>query len=155
MARKRDADEYEVERIVGRRISLQRGVEYLVFWKGYRIVDASWIDAKETLNCKEEVENFEKCSDMCQGIGLPRPISVDRFENRGIASIVDEALDAFANNLSVFGAQDVDAENGKNTSQANALNKRGTKSMNRIRRGVWGPLMDGAGSIVHPGRLPV
>ncbi|ORX67448.1 hypothetical protein DL89DRAFT_285481 [Linderina pennispora] len=139
MARKRDADEYEVERIIGRRISLQRGVEYLVFWKGYRIEDASWIDAKETLNCKEEVENFEKkCSDMRQGIGLPRPMSVDRFENRGIASIVDEALDAFANNLSVFGAQDVDAENGKSTSQANALNKRGAKSMNRIRRGMWG-----------------
>ena len=36
------ADEFEVERIIGKRVDANNKVEYLVKWKGYGLREATW-----------------------------------------------------------------------------------------------------------------
>ncbi|KAJ1935778.1 hypothetical protein EC988_008385, partial [Linderina pennispora] len=94
-------------RVIGRRISLVRDIEYLIFWKGYGLEDATWEKEEATADCREAVEEFERRCDARRQEFLDLPQEdllgstyVDRFEDVGIASIVDEALEAFANNIS-------------------------------------------------------
>lgn len=52
--------EYEVEGILKSRNLKNKGKEYLVKWRGYHEKEATWVAAKDMVNAKEVVENFEK-----------------------------------------------------------------------------------------------
>jgi ribosomal protein L21E len=52
--------EYEVEGILKSRNLKNKGKEYLVKWRGYHEKEATWVAAKDMVNAKELVENFEK-----------------------------------------------------------------------------------------------
>jgi len=52
--------EYEVETILKSRNHRIKGKEYLVKWRGYHEKEATWVAAKDMVNAKEVVENFEK-----------------------------------------------------------------------------------------------
>ncbi|KAJ2866640.1 Chromobox protein 1, partial [Coemansia erecta] len=54
-----DAEVYEVERIIGRRISLSKKIEYYVFWKGYTMDDCTWESSRDT-DCEDVVADFER-----------------------------------------------------------------------------------------------
>ena len=52
---------YEVEKVVGRRLSLRMcplGWEYLIKWKGYDQEFDSWEPASALNNCKESIDEF-------------------------------------------------------------------------------------------------
>ena len=52
--------EYEVETIRKSRNHKNKEKEYLVKWQGYHENEAIWVAAKDMVNAKEVVENFEK-----------------------------------------------------------------------------------------------
>jgi exonuclease VII small subunit len=52
--------EYEVEGILKSRHLKNKGKEYLVKWRGYHEKEATWVAAKDMVNAKDVVENFEK-----------------------------------------------------------------------------------------------
>ena len=54
-----DAAEFEVKRIVGKRISRNR-VEYLVAWKGYSHFDQTWEPVANLTNAADAVADFER-----------------------------------------------------------------------------------------------
>ncbi|KAJ2659182.1 hypothetical protein IWW48_003616, partial [Coemansia sp. RSA 1200] len=91
---------YEVDRIIGRRISLSKQTEYLIFWKGYDLSDCTW-SSSEDLDCEETVADFErKCVEIRQGIlkttqqqqqSSDQAPSIDRYENDGVATLIDAA----------------------------------------------------------------
>ncbi|ORX69512.1 hypothetical protein DL89DRAFT_293152 [Linderina pennispora] len=140
----KDPEIFAVDRVIGRRISLARDIEYLIFWKGYGLEDATWEKEEATTDCREAVEEFERRCDARRQEFLDLPQEdllgstyVDRFEDVGIASIVDEALEAFTNNISVFseaGADtDVDEGDGQTTNGGAMAQSPGTPNKRRGR----------------------
>ncbi|KAJ2761689.1 hypothetical protein H4S06_001072, partial [Coemansia sp. BCRC 34490] len=91
---------YEVDRIIGRRISLSKKTEYLIFWKGYDLSDCTW-SSSEDLDCEETVADFErKCVEIRRGIlkttqqqaPSDQAQSIDRYENDGVATLIEAAV---------------------------------------------------------------
>ncbi|KAJ1801300.1 hypothetical protein LPJ59_000395 [Coemansia sp. RSA 2399] len=103
-----DAEVYEVERIIGRRISLAKKIEYFVFWKGYTMDDCTWESSRDT-DCEDVVADFERrCVElrkMRQRYPDAFPL-IDRYENDGFATIIDEAVAHIPPERSSF--QDID-----------------------------------------------
>jgi hypothetical protein len=50
---------YEVEKILGRRVSKTGDVEYKVKWQGYSIQDCTWEPKDNLQTCQELIEEFE------------------------------------------------------------------------------------------------
>ncbi|KAJ2460520.1 hypothetical protein GGI02_005749, partial [Coemansia sp. RSA 2322] len=102
-------DRYEVARILGRRISVKDGAEYLIYWDGYTLEACTW-EPVSNLNCPEFIDLFEqRVSEQRQrhraslGNGGGGGVAaVDRYENKGIATLVDEGLELFPENESAF-----------------------------------------------------
>ncbi|KAJ2737270.1 hypothetical protein H4R23_001863, partial [Coemansia sp. Cherry 401B] len=95
-------DVYEVDRIIGRRISIARKVEYLVYWKGYDLNECSWVGDSD-LECPEAVEEFERrCFEQRKRRRSTQEAAIDRYENEGLATLIDVATDIFTEELSPF-----------------------------------------------------
>ncbi|KAJ1732245.1 hypothetical protein LPJ61_002143 [Coemansia biformis] len=96
-------DTCEVERIIGRRICIARRTEYLVFWKGYGLNECQWV-AKADLQCDHAVAQFERrCFDLRKARRLNAAIPpIDRFENEGVATLVDAAQEIYDQGASPF-----------------------------------------------------
>ncbi|KAJ1854256.1 hypothetical protein LPJ76_004163 [Coemansia sp. RSA 638] len=94
---------YEVERIIGRRISIVRQTEYLIFWKGYDINECSW-SVSSDVDCPEALDEFdERCFALRKAYRDNKDVEcIDRFVNEGIATLVDEGAEIYANNKSPF-----------------------------------------------------
>jgi transposase InsO family protein len=54
-----DEKEYEVDRIIGQRITKDKQVQYLVTWKGYDDSEATW-ESADNVNDLEAMDQFEK-----------------------------------------------------------------------------------------------
>jgi hypothetical protein len=54
-----DEKEYEVDRIIGQRITKDKQVQYLVTWKGYDDSEATW-ESVDNVNDLEAMDQFEK-----------------------------------------------------------------------------------------------
>ncbi|KAJ2331533.1 hypothetical protein GGH92_009199, partial [Coemansia sp. RSA 2673] len=84
-------DDFDVNRIIGRRISLSRGTEYLILWLTYTLADSSW-EPSNLLTCSQKIEEFEEC---CYQLrveqqGQPDTLPVDLYEDHGLVTLVDE-----------------------------------------------------------------
>ncbi|KAJ2556489.1 hypothetical protein EV175_001970 [Coemansia sp. RSA 1933] len=99
-----DDQVFEVERIIGRRISLAKKTEYLVFWKGYDIDECSWESSRDT-DCSEVVADFERRCVELRKAWLKDRESIphrDLYENDGLATLIDEAVTQIYPNRSPF-----------------------------------------------------
>ncbi|KAJ2082717.1 hypothetical protein H4R24_001387 [Coemansia sp. RSA 988] len=90
-------DIYEVDRIIGRRTSIQRRTEYMVYWKGYDRNECSWVNSSD-LDCELEVVKFEtRCFELRKARRSNATVPViDRYEAEGIATLIDVAQEIFA-----------------------------------------------------------
>ena len=52
------ADEFEVEKIIGKRFDANNKVEYLVKWKGYGLREATW-EPRKNMHCPKLVRAYE------------------------------------------------------------------------------------------------
>ena len=52
--------EFEVDKVVAKRLGSRNRVEYLVHWKGYIPFDATWEPAENLVNAPEAVRQFER-----------------------------------------------------------------------------------------------
>ena len=52
------ADEFEVEKIIGKRFDANNKVEYLVMWKGYGLREATW-EPRKNMHCPKLVRAYE------------------------------------------------------------------------------------------------
>ncbi|KAJ1987218.1 hypothetical protein EDC05_005954 [Coemansia umbellata] len=125
-------DIYEVDRIIGRRISLANKTEHLVFWKSYDISDCTW-EGSANLECPEAIAEFERrCLELRKArLKNPSLPPIDRYENDGMATLIDDALELIPLGDSAF--QDAVADfifsadnnnnNNNNTSNANGIDE--------------------------------
>ncbi|KAJ2162792.1 hypothetical protein GGF46_000355 [Coemansia sp. RSA 552] len=99
-----DDEIYDVERIIGRRVSISRQLQYLVFWEGYDINECDWLAQKELADCMSAISGFEeRCYQLRQArLRDPSVKPIDRYENEGIATLVDDALELYPDNASAF-----------------------------------------------------
>ncbi|KAJ2728737.1 hypothetical protein IW152_005873 [Coemansia sp. BCRC 34962] len=83
--------EFDVDRIIGRRISLGRGTEYLVLWLHYSLADATW-EPTNLLDCDEKLKEFEqRCFELRAAQQDQADIpAVDVYSSYGVMSLVDE-----------------------------------------------------------------
>ncbi|KAJ2744795.1 hypothetical protein GGI20_002688 [Coemansia sp. BCRC 34301] len=82
---------YDVDRIIGRRTSLCRGIEYLIMWLGYPLDHCTWEPVKQ-LTCSAKIADFElRCFQLRleQQHHAKHP-TVDLYENHGVVSLVEE-----------------------------------------------------------------
>ncbi|KAJ2713358.1 hypothetical protein H4R19_002293, partial [Coemansia spiralis] len=93
----------EVEKIIGRRICLAKKTEYLVFWRGYGVNECQWVPSTD-MECDQAVVQFEReCFNLRKAWRLGHAVpSIDRFENEGIATLVDKAHEIYAGDISPF-----------------------------------------------------
>ncbi|KAJ2450249.1 hypothetical protein EV183_004407 [Coemansia sp. RSA 2336] len=92
-------DVYEVDRIIGRRVSIARDTEYLIYWKGYDMNECSWV-GNEDLECPEAIIQFER---ECFRHRKQRPaVQIDFYDNSGIATLIEVGREIFANGVSPF-----------------------------------------------------
>ncbi|KAJ2850702.1 hypothetical protein IWW36_001670 [Coemansia brasiliensis] len=96
-------DVYEVDRIIGRRVSIARKTEYLIYWKGYDMNECSWV-GDDDLECPGAVEQFEQeCFRLRKQRQLnPNAESIDYYDNNGMATLIDVGKEIFANGVSPF-----------------------------------------------------
>ena len=52
--------EFEVDRVIGKKIGARNRLEYLVQWKGYGSFDATWEPAENLKYAKQAVQSFER-----------------------------------------------------------------------------------------------
>ncbi|KAJ1823678.1 hypothetical protein LPJ60_001357 [Coemansia sp. RSA 2675] len=96
---------FDVDRILGRRISLGSGTEYLVLWLEYTLADSSW-EPSNLLNCGVKLQEFERrCFELrvAQQGQLDVP-AVDNYSNHGIVTLVDEGHEFMMDSDSGFEA---------------------------------------------------
>ncbi|KAJ2870127.1 hypothetical protein GGH93_005806 [Coemansia aciculifera] len=92
-----EKEEYDVDRIIGRRISLCRGTEYLILWCKYTLEEASWEPSK-LLDCDQKVEEFEqRCyQQRVEQQSQPDLLAVDLYEDHGLVTLVDKGHEYMA-----------------------------------------------------------
>ncbi|KAJ2391461.1 hypothetical protein GGI05_002937, partial [Coemansia sp. RSA 2603] len=96
-------EEYEIDRIIGRRASINK-IEYLVFWKGYTMSDCTWEPLILSDSCEQAINEFEtRCAKLrFEHFKNPSTQPIDMYENEGIATLLEDALELFADGSSVF-----------------------------------------------------
>ncbi len=57
-----DEPEFEVKKILAKRLAGNKGVEYQVLWKGYPPFDATWEPASNLSNAQQLIDEFEQSS---------------------------------------------------------------------------------------------
>ncbi|KAJ2048039.1 hypothetical protein H4S04_004074 [Coemansia sp. S16] len=90
-------DDFDVNRIIGRRISLSRGTEYLILWLTYTLADSSW-EPSNLLTCSQKIEEFEeRCYQLrVEQQGQADTLPVDLYEDHGLVTLVDEGHEYMA-----------------------------------------------------------
>ncbi|KAJ2721604.1 hypothetical protein GGI07_003841 [Coemansia sp. Benny D115] len=98
-----DSGDYEVERIIGRRITLGK-TEHFIFWKGYTMADCTWEDISDNASCGEVLADFEmRCTEQrIERLSNQSVPQIDRYENEGVATLIDEALKLIPTTESAF-----------------------------------------------------
>ncbi|KAJ2852770.1 hypothetical protein J3B02_003447, partial [Coemansia erecta] len=158
------SDIYEIERVIGRRVSVLK-TEYLVFWKGYNYNDCTWepLDSNDE-SCAQAIDDFEQA---CSKLRIARRTNpeiapIDRYENEGVATLIDEALvniqpdtSAFANAVEDFHFASAEAEKPGMSSPTLLEPQNNSKKSNRpYRRMVaatvgWHRMRDGNGVVMR------
>ncbi|KAJ1896985.1 hypothetical protein LPJ66_003658, partial [Kickxella alabastrina] len=98
-----NGNEYEIDRIIGRRITTTK-TEYFIFWKGYKVEDCTWEPITSETNCEDALIDFEKrCTNLrFERMANSRLPEIDRFENEGLATLIDVAMEAIPHSESAF-----------------------------------------------------
>ncbi|KAJ2829795.1 hypothetical protein GGI24_002060, partial [Coemansia furcata] len=83
--------DFDVDRIIGRRISLCSGTEYLILWERYTVADATW-EPSNNLDCDKKIEEFElRCFQLrLEQQPQPDQQKVDQYQDHGLVTLVDE-----------------------------------------------------------------
>lgn len=51
-------EQFEIEKIIRRRVNRGGTVQYLVKWEGFDCTENSWVDEKDMTNCQELLDQF-------------------------------------------------------------------------------------------------
>ncbi|KAJ1921722.1 hypothetical protein H4219_000455 [Mycoemilia scoparia] len=81
---------YEVECIIGKKISSKGGPQYLIKWSGYPLVESTW-EIYQNLECPRAIAKFEEMLQLERECGK----SYEFFEREGLAILLDHVKHVF------------------------------------------------------------
>ncbi|KAJ1739426.1 hypothetical protein LPJ68_004698 [Coemansia sp. RSA 1086] len=143
-------DVYEVDRIIGRRVSIARNTEYLIYWKGYDINECSWV-GDEDLECPGAVAQFEQ--ECFQHRKQHPAVEIDYYDNNGMATLIEVGREIFANGVSpFFDTMDDFSFSASGEGKVGAAGRakkvlKASDGWNRLQRGYKGRIVQIHGSI--------
>jgi hypothetical protein len=82
--------EYEVERIIGKRLGKDKQVEYLIFWKGYPESEATW-ESSEIVEDLQALDDFEeqcKAEDKSRAIKINKESVKDKWNKNHVSKYI-------------------------------------------------------------------
>jgi hypothetical protein len=82
--------EYEVERIIGKRLGKDKQVEYLILWKGYPESEATWesSDVVEDLQALDEFEEQCKAEDSARTVKINTEYIKDKWNKNHVSKYI-------------------------------------------------------------------
>ena len=82
--------EYEVERIMGKRLGKDKQVEYLILWKGYPESEATW-ESSEIVEDLQALDDFEeecKAEDKVRAIRINKEHIKDKWNKNHVSKYI-------------------------------------------------------------------
>jgi hypothetical protein len=82
--------EYEVERIIGKRLGKHKQLEYLILWKGYPESEATWesSDIVEDLKALDDFEEDCKAEDKSRAIRINKEYIKDKWNRNHVSKYI-------------------------------------------------------------------
>src|SRR3954469_7708719 len=79
--------EYEVEKIVGKRLGRNKQMEYLIMWKGYPESEATWesSDVVDDLQALDEFEEACKVEDTARAVTINKEYITDNWNKNHVS----------------------------------------------------------------------
>ncbi|KAJ1670272.1 positive regulation of extent of heterochromatin assembly, partial [Spiromyces aspiralis] len=93
-------EEYDVKRIIGKRVSSSEGVQYFIEWSGYPLSDSTWEEV-ENLRCPAAVIEFEVQLQQERKNNQP----TEWFEDEGLVVMLQDARRLYKG-VNVFNSYD-------------------------------------------------
>jgi hypothetical protein len=95
--------EYEVERIIGKRLGKDKQVEYLILWKGYPESEATWESSEivEDLQALDDFEEVCKAEDKARAIKTNKEYIKDKWNKNHVIKYITSLTPPSGLNASV------------------------------------------------------